>query len=84
MKTRTTPAAVRDERDSTEDAIAAIIGTLATSFLSAWMVMLGLGAAHSLWPVIPPAGYWTVWLILLGIGSLKHVVTRPSWKWARR
>lgn len=41
----------------------------AVLFWSAWWVMLGLGAAHGQWPVVPAVDYWTTYLILAGISS---------------
>lgn len=41
-------------------------------FCGAWGLMLGMGAAHALWPaIVPAAGYWTCLLLLLmGVGAL--------------
>jgi hypothetical protein len=33
-------------------------------------LMLGFGAAHSLWPAVPAASYWTCFLLRLGLEAI--------------
>lgn len=52
--------------------------------ISGLFLMLGMGAAHELWPSIPVAGYWqSVWLVA-GLGTVGHVVKSHPFKWHRR
>lgn len=49
----------------------------------AFMVMLGLGAAHDQWPSVPALGFWSTYLIFMAIGSLSGALklgNRVSWK----
>lgn len=43
-------------------------------FQFAWFIMLGLGAAHSVWPVIPATGYWATYGMTLALGTLAKVL----------
>lgn len=43
-------------------------------FWTALWVMVGLGAAHDQWPIVPALGYWATYLILAGLSSVKAVV----------
>lgn len=45
---------------------------------TAWWLMLGLGAAHDVWPQVPALGYWTTYLIAAGLSSMSAVL---RWKW---
>lgn len=48
-------------------------------FVQPAMLMVGMGAAHTLWPtVVPAAGYTTCLLMRLGLGVLKSGHT-PGW-----
>lgn len=46
---------------------------LVNMWLAFW-VMLGLGAAHDTWPVIPALGFWTTYLICIAIATLSGFV----------
>lgn len=50
-------------------AVAAILFALVLSVAAlavpAFVLMLALGALHSLWPVIPALGFWAVYYIVL-------------------
>lgn len=58
-------------------AFAAGIALLAVTALpSAFLLMLSLGAAHDIWPSIPPLGFWSTWLMLAGLGSIAATLRR--------
>lgn len=58
------------------------VGMLATLFMSvfalleAWIVMLGFGDLHDVWPAVPAVGYWTAYVFSL----LLYMVIRPVFK----
>lgn len=56
-----------DTQSRVEKAIVALLSALLAAFAVAWLLMLALGAAHSLWPEIPAPGYWTVFIVLIGL-----------------
>jgi integral membrane sensor domain MASE1 len=58
---------------------AAIVGLAVTS----WLLMLGFGAVHSVWPSVPTVGYWTALGLAVGAQAVAAIVRRPPWKWAR-
>lgn len=41
-----------------------------TALLGAVPIMVGLGTAHTIWPVIPALGFWETLLISWGLGAL--------------
>jgi hypothetical protein len=43
---------------------------VATTLFGAFPIMIGLGAAHVVWPVIPALGFWETLLISWGLGAL--------------
>lgn len=43
------------------------------------LLMLGMSAAHGLWPEVPAAGYTTCFLLLLGLRVLKSRTNTPGW-----
>lgn len=55
---------------SSGDKWSKLFASIAEFFLHVWFLMLGLGAAHSLWSVIPAAGYWTSALLMMGLSAL--------------
>lgn len=69
---------------NTEDIIEVSVKTSSIGLVSsalfvvivAWPVMLGLGAAHAQWPVVPAFGYWTTYIVTLAI-HLVASLTRP-------
>lgn len=46
---------------------------LVNLWLAFW-VMLGLGAAHDQWPVIPALGFWTTYLIMTGVATVSGFI----------
>lgn len=50
----------------------------ATNFPSAWIVMVGLGAAHQVWPQVPALDYWTTFAILLAFRVAWPYKPRPK------
>lgn len=54
-----------------------IAGLFIYPLINLWLafwVMLGLGAAHDTWPVIPALGFWTTYLICTAIATLSGFV----------
>lgn len=43
---------------------------LVTALLGAFPIMIGLGTAHAVWPVIPALGFWETLLLSWGLGAL--------------
>lgn len=58
----------------------AVLGVLLVAFgsvfLTSWLVMLGLGVAHSQWPTIPAFGYWAVFALLAALRVLVGIARR--------
>jgi hypothetical protein len=50
-----------------------VVYPLVNMWLAFW-VMLGLGAAHDQWPVIPALGFWTTYLIMTGVGTVSGFI----------
>jgi len=68
---------VAPEKRPVEEVWHGLVVALACLPVNALMLMLGLGAAHSLWPDVPAAGYWTSMLLFLGIRTVSLTV-RPA------
>lgn len=61
------------------DPVAVTVGcaaVLGVPFLTAWILMLAMGALHSAVPAVPAWGYWTVFPILLGLNVLVAIVRK--------
>lgn len=69
-----------DSLELVEKIAIALIVMAWVNLLSAWLVMLGLGVAHGLWPQIPATGYWATYLMLCALGSLAGAIRgmKPS------
>jgi len=48
------------------------------ALLEAALLMLALGAAHSIWPVVPALGFWTTWLLLVGLRIVLGTFKQPG------
>lgn len=55
---------------------AALVAPVAAVILvaPAFMVMLGLGAAHDTWPAVPALGFWSTFLILNGVAIVARAI----------
>lgn len=53
----------------------ALLVTALLSLPAAWVVMLLLGAAHSLEPMVPALGFWVTWVLVL---ALRFAMVNPS------
>lgn len=51
-------------KPTTQEAKDRLFGTLVSFFAGPWIVMIALGYAHEVWPVVPALGYWqTLWIM---------------------
>lgn len=74
---------VAPERQSWAGNFADFFAGIVVTFISAFFVMVGFGAAHELWPQVPAAGYWTSFLLCLGLSSVGATL-RGSRRWWSR
>jgi hypothetical protein len=50
----------------------------ALSMYEAALLMLAVGAAHSVWPVVPALGFWTTYLLLVGLRIVLGTFKQPG------
>lgn len=74
--------APRAKKKSVADDISLALGYMIAGFLinllGAMWLMLGLGVAHGIWPIIPATGYWATYLMLVGLSTLAGATRRIS------
>jgi hypothetical protein len=77
MKTLDTKTSDLDEaKAEAADASKSLVGEVATDFMTAFMLMLGMGAAHGEVAAIPHPGYWTAFLMIWGLQAIAHPFKR--------
>lgn len=56
-------------------------GYLITFFLRPYLLMIGMGVAHTYWPEVPAPGYWTTMLLALAVNEVASMFrdTRSRW-----
>lgn len=52
--------------------------TAALALLEGALMMLAIGAAHSVWPIMPALGFWTTYLLLLGLRIVLGTFRQPG------
>lgn len=49
------------------EVIGGCLAVLAVPFVEAWLLMLVLGAVHSVIAAVPAVGFWTAFLLFIGL-----------------
>lgn len=61
-------------RERIEQTIWRLFTNALVALLTAWLVMLGLGALHGTWPIFPAWGYWTCFVVQLAMNAVVELL----------
>lgn len=67
---------VTTQQQSWSAVLAGCLGALSAVPLEAWLLMLVLGAVHSVVAVVPAVGFWTAVLFVIGLNLLTSRVRK--------